>query len=192
MAALVLAAGASRRFGSQKLLTPLLGQPLVRHAVDNVLASSVDEVLVVSGRDSDEVRAALHGLPLRSVFNPHYEEGLSTSLHVGLNELAHREAVVVVLGDQPTVFPSTIDTLIKAYFVSRQPIICPVYRGVRGHPVLFSREVFGELMTVEGDEGGRSVISRDASRVERVPLDLPPPRDVDTQDDYRFFLEAGL
>ena len=192
VAALVLAAGASRRFGSQKLLTPLFGRPLVHHAVGNVLASSIDEVLVILGRDSDEVQEALAPLPLRFALNPRYEEGLSRSLHLGLNELAHCEAVLVALGDQPTVLPSTIDALIEAYFLSRQPIVCPIYQGVRGHPVLFDRTVFHELLTVRGDEGGRSVIERRASRVQRVPIDLPVPRDVDTQDDYQHFLKAGL
>lgn len=182
--ALVLAAGASTRFGSHKLLAPLDGEPVVRHAVRRALASVADEVLVVLGRDASTVRAALDGLPVRFVENPNYGAGMSTSLRAGMAALGPRaEAVVIVLGDQPRIEPVVIDQLVAAWREARVAIVAPVYRGVRGHPVLFDAAVFGELSLVDGDRGARAVVGRDPARVAEVVIDAPAPADVDTPED---------
>src|SRR5439155_2780177 len=102
IAALVLAAGTSSRMGRQKLLLPMEGgRPLIRLSVERVVAAGLDDVVVVLGRDAEAVAAALAGLPARTVVNPDYAEGQSTSLRAGLAALGPAtEAVVVALGDQ--------------------------------------------------------------------------------------------
>jgi molybdenum cofactor cytidylyltransferase len=184
VAAIVLAAGASRRFGAPKLLADLGGKPLVRWAVEHALASHVDETLVVLGREADAVRGALAGLPVRYVENARWADGMSSSLHAGVAALPGGvRAAVFVLGDQPWVAPDVIDRLVHTHRVSGVPIVVPVYAGERGNPVLIDALLFRELRAVTGDEGARALIARDANRVARVDFDFPMPADVDTPAD---------
>ena len=162
VSALVLAAGRSTRMGGpNKLLSDLDGKPMVRHAVEAALASRVAEVVVVTGHQEAEVRAALAGLTVRFVQNPAYAEGLSTSLATGLAALGEEaDAAIVLLGDMPYVDAALIDALIAAYDpVSDAHIVVPVFEGRRGNPVLWGRRLFAELARVSGDQGGRLVLA---------------------------------
>jgi molybdenum cofactor cytidylyltransferase len=187
IAAIVLAAGASRRFGSQKLLAPVGGVPLVRRSVERLLESSLDELVVVLGSDESAVRAAVAGLPVRTVTNREYAAGMSTSLRAGLDAIGPGvDAVVVALADQPGVGATIVDRLVERYLAGRPAIVAPLYRGgVRGNPVLFDRSLFSELRGVTGDEGGRSVVARDAGRVTLVEVAEEMPADVDTPEDLK-------
>jgi molybdenum cofactor cytidylyltransferase len=182
---IVLAAGASRRFGSQKLLALIAGVPLARRSVEALLTASLDDIVVVLGADAKAVGAALAGLPVRTVTNPRYAAGMSTSLRVGLDAVpAHARAALVALADQPGIGAAIVDRLVERYRSSRAAIVAPVYRGgVRANPVLFDRAVFDELRAVAGDEGGRSVVARDPGRVVLVEIDAEMPADVDTPED---------
>jgi molybdenum cofactor cytidylyltransferase len=186
IAAIVLAAGTSARMGRQKLTLPMTdGRPLVRVAVEQVLAAGLDDTVVVLGRDAEAVALALAGLPVRTVVNSRYAEGQSTSLCAGLDALRpETAAAVVALGDQPLPDPDVIRRLVATYRASGRSVVTPVYRDGRGNPVLFAAALFGELHTVQGDQGGRGVIARDPSRVAEVPVDAPMPVDIDTPQDY--------
>lgn len=185
ISAIVLAAGASSRFGSQKLLVPFRGSPLIRHTVENVLASRVTETVVVLGRDGDQVRDALADLPVRFVTNVDFRSGLSTSLRAGIKAIApSAAAAIVVLGDQPGVTADIINRLIEEGVRSGRQIVVPEYAGTRGNPVLFDATLFGELQTIEGDQGARAVIPRDPTRVATVVFPFEMPADVDTPEDY--------
>ena len=187
IAGVVLAAGASRRFGAQKLLAPLDGKPLVRWAVEHMVAAPLASTLVVvGGADADAVREALAGLAVRIVVNERSAEGLSTSLHAAVRALADESprAAVFALGDQPRVPATAIASLVHAFRASGAPIVVPVYAGgVRGHPVLFAANLFPELLAVRGDEGARGVIGRDRSRVTEVTIPEAAPSDVDVPED---------
>jgi molybdenum cofactor cytidylyltransferase len=185
IAGIVLAAGAARRFGSQKLLATIDGVPLARQSVEALLGASVDEVVVVVGSDAQAVASSLAGLPVRIVTNAAYAGGMSTSLRAGLEALDRDcRAVVVALGDQPGAGGWVVDRLIERYRAAPAPIIAALYRGgVRGNPVLFDRALFDELRAVTGDEGGRAVVARDPSRVVLVEMEMDMPRDVDTPED---------
>ena len=193
IAAIVLAAGASTRMGRQKLTLPMPdGRALVRVAVEQVLAAGLDDTVVVLGADAEAVAAALAGLSVRTVVNPRYAEGQSTSLRAGLDALpAGTTAALVALGDQPLPDPTVIARLVAALGTSGRPIAVPVYQDGRGNPVLFAAAVFGELRTVTGDQGGRGVIARDPDRVVEVPVDAPMPADVDTPGDYQALNRTG-
>ena len=186
VAAIVLAAGASRRFGSQKLLAPLHGKPIVRWAVENVLAARPDEVIVVLGREGDAVREALSGLAVRFVVNDRWAEGMSASLSAGISALpVGTDAALIALGDQPGVDASVMAGLINAQTEGGRPIVAPSYRGERGNPVIFGMEIFPELLEVQGDRGARDVIARDPSRVMLVDYDRQSPVDVDTEGELK-------
>jgi molybdenum cofactor cytidylyltransferase len=172
--------------GRQKLLLPLGGgRSLVRASVEQVLAARPDAVVVVLGAAAGPVAAALAGLPVRTVLNPRYAEGQSTSLRAGLDAVpVDTEAVVVALGDQPLADPAVMSRLIDAFRATGRPIAVPRYADGRGHPVLLAAAVFDEVRAVSGDQGARGVVARDPVRVAEVPVAGPMPRDVDTPDDY--------
>lgn len=181
--AIVLAAGLARRMGRPKLLLPLRGRPIVRWSVEGV-AAHVDEVVVVSGPDDAGLREALGGLPVRFTANPTPEAGQGTSLAAGVRALGPgTEATLIVLGDQPRVPADVVPALLAAWRRGGRPIVAPLYRGVRGTPVLFAASVFAELARLEGDAGARAVVAARPERVELVPLDAPDPGDVDTPED---------
>ena len=190
VAAIVLAAGRSARYGSNKLLLPLEGEPIVRATVRIVLGSRVNEVVVVLGRDAREVSGALAGLGVREVVNPDFASGMSSSLRAGVRSLPPGAgAAVIVLADQPTLRSDAIDAIIQSWRSSGSSIVAPRFNGERGHPVLFDRRMFGELLAVSGDRGARDLIASDPARVELVELTSSPPLDVDTPEDYRRLLE---
>ena len=185
IAAVVLAAGLSRRMGQAKLLMPVGGRAIVRHAVESVLAGGVDSVWVVSGPDAEPLEAALAGLDVQMVVNPAPEEGQAGSLRVGIAALpASADAALIALGDQPWLAPAIIPALLAARRTSPKLIVAPRYRDGQGNPVLFKREIFPELLRLTGDQGARPIIQKEPARVEWVDLDLPMPPDVDTPDDY--------
>lgn len=184
IAGVVLAAGASRRFadgrGAQKLVALAAGKPVVRWTVERVRASRVDEVVVVTGYERDAVRHALDGLDVRVIENPFFVRGLGASLEAGIGALrAATTGAVIALGDQPTVSTVVIDALIDAWHERRMPIVAPLYRGVRGNPVLFAASLFPELRSVAGDQGAREIIMRSPERVTLVDVDADIPLDVD-------------
>jgi molybdenum cofactor cytidylyltransferase len=193
IAAIVLAAGTSTRMGRQKLMLPMPdGRPLVRVAVDQVLAAGLDDTVVVLGGDAEAIAGALRSLPVRTVVNLRYTEGQSTSLRAGLDALRPgTDAAVIALGDQPLPDPAVIRRLVAAFRSGGRPVTVPIYRNGRGNPVLFSAALFDELRAVTGDRGGREVIARDSSRVGEVSIDLPMPPDIDTPEDYEAARRAG-
>ena len=182
--ALILAAGRSSRFGESKMLAPLEGKPLIRHAVENTL-EHLQNVRIVLGREAEKVKAALEDLTPEYVENPHFGSGMSSSIKAGIRALEHSQfdAALIVLGDQPRVPHKVFRTLLEAYHGSNAQIIVPIFQGVRGHPALFAREVWLELLALEGDSGGKAVIECDSARVQRVHFDFPVPDDVDTLED---------
>lgn len=182
IAGLLLAAGGSRRFKSQKLVAPHRGVALVEHAAMRLRAAT-DRVIVVVGHDADAVRGVLSGFDLRIVENHEWEQGLSTSIRCGLKAMPDEiEAIVVAVGDQPGLDPGVIRSVIARWRDTGVPIVSASYRGERGHPVLFARSVFAELLELQGDAGARLLIERSPERVSYVDVDAAMPPDVDTSE----------
>jgi molybdenum cofactor cytidylyltransferase len=186
-AAIVLAAGAASRFGEPKLLMDWDGTSVVGRVVDRALAATgVDEVVVVVGCDGERVAAALGDRSARVIRNEGWEEGQSSSVRAGLKAVENSAgAALFLLGDQPETDPLVIDKLIQRHRETLAPIVVPVYRGQRQNPVLFDRKAFPELGALRGDTGGRALFQRFSDALECVPIDAPPPFDIDTMGDYR-------
>ncbi|HEX7784958.1 MAG TPA: nucleotidyltransferase family protein [Methylomirabilota bacterium] len=185
IAAVILAAGLSRRMGQAKLLMLLDGRAIVRHAVEAVLSGGVDSVWVVSGPATEPIAVALAGLDVQIVVNPAPEDGQAGSVRVGIAALPPAaESVLIALGDQPMLPPSIVPALLAARRATDKPIVAPRYRDGQGNPVLFKRALFPELLELQGDQGARPIIQKDPARVEWVDLDLAMPADVDTPGDY--------
>jgi molybdenum cofactor cytidylyltransferase len=189
IAAIVLAAGASKRFGRQKLIERYMLKPIVRRAVDAAMASGVDETIVVTGGD-DRVRRAVERTGARCVTNAAWESGMASTIAAGITALAPgTQAALIVLGDQPTVPAKGYRAVLDAYGEHGTAIVVPVYwPKVRGHPVLFDASVFPELLALSGDRGAREVIQRDPARVREVRVLRAAPPDVDTPEDVNSIL----
>ena len=173
VAALVLAAGRSTRFGpSNKLLADIGGEPVVRRTVKAVLGSGASSVIIVTGHMAEEVRGALEGLPVSFVPSPSYRDGLSASLKAGLAALPRGlDGVLVALGDMPGVISADIDRLISGLAPKEgRSIVVPTHRGKRGNPVLFASHLIAELAAVEGDVGAKHVIGLHGDEVAEVDI----------------------
>jgi molybdenum cofactor cytidylyltransferase len=186
IAAVVLAAGRSSRMGGpNKLLAEIGGRPLVRIVVEEVLASRARPAVVVTGHQRERVEAVLAGLSVKFVHNPHFADGLGTSLKAGIAALpAEADGAIVCLGDMPQVDAALIDRLIGALDPDKGAlIVVPTIDGKRGNPVVWSRRFFSDLAAVEGDVGARYLVGRYPEAVAEVPLTgMAALTDVDTPE----------
>jgi len=149
------------------------------------LASGAKPVIVVAGHQRDQVGQALSGLPVRVVHNPHFADGLGTSLKAGIAAVPPQaDGAIVLLGDMPQVDARLIDRLIASFDPDRGAlVVVPTFEGKRGNPVLWSRRFFPDLMAVEGDVGARHLIGRYGEAVVEVPVDGKAAlTDVDTPE----------
>ena len=174
VAAIVLAAGQSRRMGARnKLLAELEGRPMVRRVVEAALGTGAAPVIVVTGHEAEAVTAALSGLEVRRVHNTDYAAGLSTSLHRGLAALPEdAEGALVCLGDMPRIGPAVLERLIAAFNPLEGRAVCvPVWRGKRGNPVLFASRFAAEIQEIAGDVGARHLLGEYPELVCEVAMD---------------------
>lgn len=185
VAAIILAAGGSRRLGRPKLLIPYRGVPLLRRAMSAAADGGCADVLVVLGADREQYLPLLHGTTARLVDNPEFAEGMSSSIRAGIRALAGEvHAAVIMLADQPRIDAGIIRALVAAYETGGRRIIACRYGPVLGAPTLFDRSLFMELLLLEGDQGARHVMEthpHDVGAVEIPPeagLDVDLPEDV--------------
>ena len=185
VSAIALAAGAGSRFGGGKLLAPFWGRTLIEATLDGLREAPVDEIIVVVGKQAEELRDVCEPYGARVVENPNWEEGMSTSVQAGLTATgpgAH--AAVVLLADQPLVGSEAVSKLVTA-FEPGSGVVVATYDGARRNPVLFGREVWPLLEEeLRGDEGARGFIRRHPELVTEVACDaVADPADVDTVED---------
>jgi molybdenum cofactor cytidylyltransferase len=160
LAAIVLAAGASRRFGSSKQLHIFEGKPLVRRAAETALA--VAETTVVLGANAERIVPVLEGLPINIVIAGDWEEGMAASLRAGIHAVASAEAALILLCDQPRVTAEHLQALIEAF--EPGDIMASDYGDVLGPPCLFDRAYFPQLLALSGDSGARKLLRRETCR----------------------------
>jgi molybdenum cofactor cytidylyltransferase len=182
---IVLAAGTSSRLGRPKQLLNLAGKPVLRHVIETLAETPVDEIVVVLGHRADEMRSAIAGAKLRVAVNQDYRAGQSSSLRTGLNAASERSrAAVILLGDQPGVRSTSVKAVIQAWRDGGALAVQASYSGVPGHPALFDRSTWPELLQVEGDEGARSILAGHPQWRTLIEVGGSPPLDVDTEEDY--------
>jgi molybdenum cofactor cytidylyltransferase len=154
---------------------------VVRWSAD-ALAALLGDLYVVVPTDARELRAALDGLSVRFVANPSRDEGMASSIAVGIAALpAQCDAVVIALADQPLVSRRVVELLIERWRAGGIKAVAPRYRDGRGHPVLFDRACFAELSRLRGDAGARGLLEAMGGALAHVPVDEAAPADVDTE-----------
>ena len=190
--AVILAAGASTRMGTQKLLLRFGDEPLVRRVARQICEVGFDDVLVVVGHEYTAVVEALKGLPLRHAVNADYAAGMGTSFRAAI-EHVEGDAALFALADQPLVTSREYRMLLDIYLQESPPIVSVRYGEVMAPPHLFTREFFPELAALE--HGARPVLHRHAERARVVHFPAELLLDVDTPEDYELAksrLSAGL
>jgi molybdenum cofactor cytidylyltransferase len=185
VAGVILAAGASRRMGRNKMLLELEGETLVRRAARRALAAGLSPVVMVLGHEAERLRAALAGLACDFAVNPDYTGPTSGSLHKGLERLpADVGAAVVLLADMVLVTEQMLRDLVAAARRDAAPLFVSRYGDVTAPPLLFRRSLFGELLAWTGEGCGKAVVQRHTA--EAAYLDWPRAvlTDVDTPEDF--------
>jgi molybdenum cofactor cytidylyltransferase len=190
IAAVVLAAGRGVRMGGEgsKLLLPWRGgRSVLWHVVRGALDTGAAEVIMVVRPDLPALCDEVADLRVRCVPNPRYEEGMSTSLLVGIEAVGEEmNAALVLLGDEPEVPQEIVGALAEAYRRERKPVTVPCYGDVSGPPTLLSREAFPLLEGLSGDTGARRIIAERPELVTFVQMgEGSSPHDVDTRADLR-------
>ncbi|MBM7644104.1 molybdenum cofactor cytidylyltransferase [Scopulibacillus daqui] len=187
--AIILAAGMSRRMGFPKLLADFNGKPLFRYAVETAVQSALQPIVLVGGERVNALRQLTCDLPMVQVIdNPEYSKGMASSLKLGIAKVTGRvDGAMIFLADQPLVPGEVISELIKQYKSARNQgiqIIRPNYNGMLGHPVLFDSRLFKAFHQINGDEGGRSIVSNHNDKLLIVNFKNPYwGADVDTPED---------
>lgn len=191
LAGVILAAGASQRMGRPKAGLRFEGKTFFARVLEGLAAASLDPIVVVVGAHRTAVTRAVGSASI--IVNRDPSRGQLSSLKLALRHLVApggaATGVVVALVDHPLVASSTVSALVQAVQVADQPILVPSYRGRRGHPVVFMREVWEELLATPDRLGARAVVRRDPARVCDVPVDDPGILvDVDTPADLEALL----
>jgi molybdenum cofactor cytidylyltransferase len=182
IAGILLAAGLSTRFGRQKLLQPFRGELLVRKTARCFLDAGLQPVVAVVSNDP-AFGDALAGLPVTIVENPHPEDGISSSIAIGLRALPETtSAALIGVADQPYLTVGAVEELMQAFVPGR--IVVPRFGDHRGNPPLFDRRFFAVLMQLQGDRGGQVVVDAHPDAVVEVSLAEAIGDDVDRPEDW--------
>lgn len=180
---ILLAAGRSTRFGRTKQLAELAGEALVERALRELMASGLDEVVVVLGNDAERARRRLEGKGAKLVENPGYAAGISSSLRLGLASLDPRsDAVIVALSDQPFVSSALVEKIVGSFRSSGAAAVAAASGDLVSPPVLLSRALYPKVAALTGDRGAKSVVVDEPGLV-KVEVRPEVLLDVDTEED---------
>jgi molybdenum cofactor cytidylyltransferase len=189
IAALILAAGQSKRMGQPKMMLPWGKSTVLQTVIAAFRAAGVDEIVVVTGALHDSI-TALVGDTAHTIFNPEYASGeMLSSMQCGLRRLlaetAEAEGVLMGLGDQPQVQARSVEAVCAAFRQSGASLVVPSFQKRRGHPWLASRPLWEALLALEPSQTPRDFLNAHADQIQYVDVDTPTIlADLDTPEDY--------
>jgi molybdenum cofactor cytidylyltransferase len=187
--AVILSAGESSRMGRPKALLPIDGQTFIEKIVGALARTRVGKIIVVLGHDAETLKRRLEHLAVAFLVNADYKSGQLSSLQSAVRQLqSDRECdgMLVHLVDHPYISSTLVDIMIERFYASNKLIVVPRCQGKRGHPVIFSRALFAELLNAPLDQGAKAVVN--AHREETLEIETDDPGiavDIDTPELYR-------
>jgi len=186
ISAILLAAGQSKRMnGENKLTKEIQGIPLIKLSVKNILASSIDELIIVLGYQKEIIEKLIDkNEKIKFFFNKDFESGMASSIKAGLNHLSkNTEAFFICLGDMPMVNSDIYNQLIKSR--SQKDILVPTYKSQQGNPVLFNKSMKEKIMTITGDMGAKKILELNKDKILNLEVnDQSIIKNFNTLDDF--------
>ena len=184
---LIIAAGQSKRLGKPKQLLNFEGKSLINRLIDTVKSSGSFPITLVLGAAADEINAQLTASPIDRVFNNQWNEGMASSIRVGVNRIMdlspNVDGIMILVCDQPFISVEQIQALIKIQQDTGLPMASCYYANIIGTPAVFHQSVFSELLKLEGDVGAKKIIKERALEVAKLHFE-EGIIDIDTMDDY--------
>lgn len=189
IAAVVLSAGESSRMGRPKALLPIDGQTFIEKIIGTLKATPVGKIIVVLGHNAVDLRQRIEHLPVEILVNPDYQLGQLSSLQVAVRRLQAEndcDGMLVHLVDHPYIERSLVDEMVRRFYESKKFIVVPSCGGKRGHPVIFSRALFGELLGAPMDQGAKAVVNAHREDTLEIATDYAGIAvDIDTPEIYK-------
>lgn len=187
--AVILSAGESSRMGRPKALLPIGGQTFIEKIVGTLNATPVGKIIVVLGHNAADLRRRIEHLPVEILVNPDYHLGQLSSLQVAVRRLQAEndcDGMLVHLVDHPYIERSLVDEMIRRFYESKKFIVVPRCGGKRGHPVIFARALFGELLGAPMDQGAKAVVNAHREDTLEIATDYEGIAvDIDTPEIYK-------
>jgi len=196
ISAIMLAGGQSSRMnGENKLIKEIEGIPLIKHSIKNILASGVDEVIIVLGFEKEIVEKCIEeNKKIKCVYNKNYKTGIASSIKTGLINISkNSEAFFICLGDMPKVNQNVYNKMIKVRYKYnkklkpqyKKEIFIPTYEGQKGNPILFSKFFKEKIMQINGDVGGKKILELNKNKILNILFNTNSViLDFDTQDSF--------
>jgi molybdenum cofactor cytidylyltransferase len=190
--AVILSAGESSRMGRPKALLPIDGLRFIDKIVTALRLARIGKIMVVLGHNAEEMRQKISDLQVDLVINPDYKQGQLTSLRAAIRSIEARndvdrvDGILVHLVDHPYINADLVNLMIERFYETKKLIVVPRYQSRRGHPVIFSRALFGELLAAPLDRGAKAVVH--AHRDDTLEIDTNDEGaiiDIDTPEEYR-------
>ena len=196
--AVILSAGESSRMGRPKALLPIDGVRFVEKIVSALKSTDVGNIIVVLGHNAEEMRQKISDLPVTILINHDYKQGQLSSLQVAISHLESSsegspvDGILVHLVDHPYISTTLVDLMIKRFYETKKLIVVPRFQGRRGHPVIFARALFSELLAAGPDQGAKPVVH--AHRDDTLEIDTGDEGvliDIDTPEEYRLRVKGN-
>lgn len=188
IAIIILAAGKSSRMGSPKQLLKYRGTTLLQHSLDVATESNASPVILVLGSGIDEIKKQLNKDQVLIIENPDWENGMASSIRCGiskiLNEFKNTDAAIIMVCDQPYVSSDLLNKLILTHQASGKAIIASHYDHILGTPALFHKNMFNELIALEGDRGAKVLFNKFSEEIASIEFN-EGSIDIDTGENYK-------
>ncbi len=188
IAAIILAAGQSKRMGQPKMLLPWGRLTVIEHVITTFVNAGLEDIVVVTGGAQEQVEQTIEGYPVQKTHNKDYATGeMLSSLQQGLKALSNQvQAALIGLGDQPQIQEKSIRLICESYRDSRSSLLVPSFQMRRGHPWLIARPFWKEILALRPPQSPRDFLNKHASEILYVNVSTSSVlADLDTPDDYQ-------
>ena len=171
ISAILLAAGQSKRMnGVKKLIKITRGKPLIEHSILNIIESSIDELIIVTGYQKNILEKVIKkDEKIKIIYNSQFETGMASSIKMGIKNLSKKsKAFFICLADMPMINKKIYNELIK--HVNDAEIVIPTFKNLQGNPILFSITMKNKIMDIEGDTGAKEILKKNSNKILNLPI----------------------